>query len=397
MNNFLQDLAFESGIVEEHAGNPEEITIATMDTETDLEEVVEDLADDVEKATEQNKGTDQLVEAMVSLENKIIMLKNMRESGESLNATAAKMYSNSIATSMEARGFPIELYASSISEMNHSFESHHAYDYSAEAEEKTEGIFNKIKGMLKAALDAFIRFWKDMASRIGTMGKTVVGLGESLIVKSGTLGGKSPNKDKISTSGISGAAVNPSAVINDLKAATTKLNSNEKKLAEALKMIGDATLTKANSSDTNRESSRLLSAIEPVITLPNGYTLEYNETDGSKLEVKGGTDLNVKTVDVLTQPEIRKLGNDIMGLGKALTISDSDQRSLIGVIENSTNKMVASLEKDDKATGTGVMKDFNIGVKMIRSGRAVFNKHAASVAKQAYRYASLSINRHSAA
>lgn len=397
MNTFLTDLAVESGVIEEHAGSPEEITINTMDTETELEEVIEKLAADVEKASDQNKGTDQLVKTMVSLEAKLTMLQGMRETGESLNATAAKMYSSAIATSMEARGFPLKLYGDVVSEMDHSFESHQAYDYSTEAEAKTEGLLTRIKAMLKKALDGFINFWKDMASRVGTMGKTVTGLGETLITKSGTLGGKAPGDGKISASGLAGVVSGPSKVITDLTAATSKLNANEKKLAEALKMIGDATLSKSDPSETNRESGRLLASIDAVITLPSGFTLEYSEADGSKLEVKGGDKPEVKEVAILSQPEIKKLGTDLLALGKALTISDSDQRSLIGVIESSTNKMIAKLEKDDKATGSGVMKDFNTGVKMIRSGRAVFNKHATNVAKQAYRYASQSINRHSAA
>lgn len=393
MNNFLNTLAVESGVVdavEEHAGSPEEITIATMDTETELEEVVEQVAKDTESASTANAGVDQLVETMVSLEAKVIMLREMRSSGESLNAQAAKMYSSSIVLSLEARGFPEALYADLVSDMNHSFESHSAYDYSTEAEEKSEGVMTRIKNMLKSALDGFIRFWKDLMGRIGTIGKSIIGLGDSLIKRAGTLGDKVLTKDKISTKGILLATDKPAAILATLTKAAPAVSKLETDIA---KFVGEVAKKNLESLRGPAEPVQIQEFSASVPDLGNGFDLDYSDTPS----IKGEGTFKGTDVAPLSQTEIRDVGVAIISLGKAIAVSDSEQRALITSLENSINTIVGGFKGEVKAGAADVSKQFTKGIKLIRGGRTQFNSHATKVAKQAYRLGVLSANRHGAA
>jgi len=158
---FLDQLAVESDIMEEQNGNPDEITVVTEETLTELEEDLNSLA---EKITDQNAEIDQVIEtsdAVVSVESLIVDRINDLRNPEfiaSYSKTTHALIRDNIVTSMEGYNFSDKLIRGVLgSEPEFSFEAdeENAAGKNAEkASEKSEGWIKKLMTMLAAAASA---------------------------------------------------------------------------------------------------------------------------------------------------------------------------------------------------------------------------------------------------
>lgn len=383
MNTLLYDLAVESGEIEAHEGNPEELTIITDDSESELEEVVEQLAEDVEKVEDQDNAAEKMIDVIESLESKITMLRDMRERGENLNATAAKIYSSSLVTSLEARGFPSALFADEVVEMNTSFESSNAYDYSTEAEEKSEGILAKIKNMLKAAFKSFMEWAGRLAESTKILGRSLITLGAKLVKAVDANGKSTPltaENSKIGSKGLESVGEDPVAALKQLKSADGKLNSFTNTI---LSDFGkQASVFKV---DSDKEFN-----VIDFVSLPTAAGRELTATGAD-----GKLAYSIKKSDVTTKPEfdvlpldkIKAVGKGLSDLGTTLELSSKLTVSHIKKLEDETKTVYKILDKMSTAKAPSVLlKALNNTAKDVRSLRSLFNKEAASVGKSAYRY-----------
>lgn len=165
LQSMLADLAVESGIMEQQA-SPDEITIVTSETVTQLEDEVSELSD---KISDSNAELDQVLEAsdaIVSTEallaDRINFLRNPAQAAAYNSVTQAMNWSGVI-ESMEGYKFPKALYDNVVG--TPSFEAEEGQDGSAQAGkdvEKKDGLIKKFLAMLanaaKAAKALFVRF-----------------------------------------------------------------------------------------------------------------------------------------------------------------------------------------------------------------------------------------------
>lgn len=392
-SSILKNLAVESGaVIEEQQASPEEITVATQQTVTELEECIADMADDVEKAASANNAAEKMTDVIESLESKIIMLRKMRDDGTNLSAASAKQFTNAVVTSLESRGFPAAIYRNDVDAMVVSFESDSRYDYSTEAEQKTESLVAKIKGMLSKALDTFIQWWKSMVSRVQGLNKSLSELGAVLVKRAKGIESNASTDRKIKTNGLytivkGKGDVDPAGAIDVVKAAAKDVTGIESTLANALGNIAKAGVVGAGA-----EALEVVSkvSVKTKIALPGGQEIAMDETGSYQLAgTKAESDGEAKA---LSGAEIALVGRKLIDLGLTLTISESDQKRLIGTLETSIDAVVKSLGQKEASLSGRMLKEFNKGLSVIRSGRAVLNKHAALVGKQAYRFAAVSAN-----
>lgn len=389
LSSILNNLAVESGaVMEDQEANPEELTIVTDSTLTELDDVIAEMAEDVEKAAQGNDAAEKMIDVIESLESKVIMLRSMRDRGDNLNEMSAHQYANSVVVALESRGFPAALYQKDIADLKVSFESHSRYDYSVEAEDKTVSLGAKIKGMFARALDAFIQFWRSLVSRVKGLTKSLGDLGHALIKRSKGIDNNASTDRKIKINGLyaiasSKTAVDPMAALEAVKAACKDVTKMESDTAAAIGRV--------NVEQITTETVLKASVPMPKIGLYANQAIVFN-VEGQKFAIDGDK-LNVQgDVAALSSVEIANVGTKMVEVAALLTVSENDQKQLIAKIESGLDSIVKMLgEKDSKLTGPN-LKAFNQNLSMVRSGRVLLNQFAATAGKQAYRFASLSAN-----
>lgn len=393
LSSILNNLAVESGaVMEDQEANPEELTIVTDSTLTELDDVIAEMAEDVEKAAQGNDAAEKMIDVIESLESKVIMLRSMRDRGDNLNEMSAHQYANSVVIALESRGFPAALYQKDIADLKVSFESHSRYDYSVEAEDKTVSLGAKIKGMFSRALDAFIQFWRSLVSRVKGLNKNLSELGNVLLRRAAKIENNATPKRKVKANGLYAIAkskgeVDPVAAIDGVKDAGKKVTEVESKLTHALGDIAKGAIV-GEGADAAEKASTL--KVKTSIAMYGGYEIKMDETGNFKLSgEKVSTDAEVDALDATT---IGVVGRKLIDLGVILTVSENDQKRMIATLEASIAAVVKSLGQKEASLSGRMLKEFNKGLSVIRSGRTVLNGFAAQVGKQAYRFASLSAN-----
>ena len=399
MSDFLKQLAMESDLIDDVAGNPEELTVVTDATETELEETISEMAEDVEKAADQTDGAEKMVEIIDSLESKVAMLRDMRSRGVNLNAHAAAIYTKNVIASLESRSFPAGLYATEMNELTHSFESNVAYDYSTEAEEKTEGLIAKTKAMLSKALDAFIRFFKDMMARASGLGKNMIELGGKLIRAAEGMDGKVSQEAEIKTAGLEIVAADPVAAINKLLTASQEVAAQEQILAGAMKtdFVNRVAKSDATNADKQKALTESRSGLKDRIELPGGKALVWADSNNGSMELKADDKFTAgiaKTVKPLSKDQVKSIGEVMVKAGTAMKVSDADQKHLIAKLEAGIGEVAKLAGSEGAKEASVATKEMSRLLNGLRTGRSQLNKHAAVTAKQAYRLASMSANRH---
>lgn len=204
LQSMLADLAVESGVMEEQQASPDEITIVTEDTVTELEDEVAELAD---KITEGNANLDQVLEAsdaIVSTEamlaDRIAFLRNPTHASQ-YNSTVQAMNWTGVVESMEGYKFPAALYTDVVGDV--SFEAEEGQDGSAQAgkdAEKKEGLIKKFLAMLanaaKAAKAFFVRLLDLFRTSNEKNGRSIQILEQAIAEREGVA-----KSEKIKTSG----------------------------------------------------------------------------------------------------------------------------------------------------------------------------------------------------
>lgn len=250
LQSMLADLAIESGVMEEQEGSPEELTIVTDDTVTELEDEISELAD---KVTDSNSELDQVLEAsdaIVSTEallaDRMAFLRNPQHASQ-YNRTVQAMNWQGVQESMEGYKFPTALYEDVVGGV--SFEAEEGADGSAQAAkdvEKKDGLIKKFLAMLagaaRAAKALFIRFLDLFRTSNEKNGRSVDILAKYVANREGVA-----KSDKVKTSGyrelvVGGAIDAPAALkmIKDgynqhLKGAQAKIDGVVVKVADVIK------------------------------------------------------------------------------------------------------------------------------------------------------------------
>lgn len=393
LSMILSNLAVESGaVIEEQQASPEEITVVTNATVTELEEVIEQMAEDVEHACSSNDAACKMIDVIESLESKVAMMRGMRDSGTNLNAVSAKQYASGVVVALECRGFPAALYRKDIAELETSFESASRYDYTTEAEEKTQSLAAKIKGMLSKALDSFIQWWKNMMSRVSGLNKSLGELGASLVKRAGRIESGATSTRKVKINGLSTLVkgkddIDVIAALDTAKAAAKDITVIEGTLATALGQIAKSAVV-ANGDEAFKKGA--IVNVKTKIALYGDQSIEMSEGGNYALSSKKNTVEG--EVTPLSGAEIATVGRKLVDLGMTLSIADADQKRMIGTLENSIDAVVKSLGDKETSLSGKMLKEFNRGLSVIRSGRTVLNQYAGQLGKQAYRFAAASAN-----
>lgn len=356
--------------------HPQEFTIVTDETTSELDEYIEELEEASEKAKDETDVLEKLSGAVVALESKVSMLRGMRENGVNLNAAAARMYSKSVVASLESRGFPSALFSDEVNSMDTSFESEDRYDYSAEAEEKTEGLATKAKAMLKKAIDAIVAFFKNQWDKFMGVGKSIKTLGERAIAMSAKMGGATGVT--VTTRGLTlfGATPNAEAIIGVI---SKQSNLGTKKAMQDL-------TTQLKSGDIYSIPGTF------NVDLGGGYTQSMTPT--TRYEFKGPAEKETgKEVAAGTAENVKKIGELLVDLSAEFDQMSEAKNALVKELERA-NEIVEKMYKNinDKSgakEAKGNALTFIGDVKRIFTDRI---KHSAKVAKQAYRFAYLSSN-----
>lgn len=160
LESILRDYAIESGLVDDHEGNPEEITVVTDETVSELEEELQEVAN---KVSDAKAEVDQIVEAsdaIVSVESVIqtrLHQLNDPEFQAEYSRTVQAMSWGIIQDSMEGHGFPKSVIDEMMSDVSYEAD---------EGEGGKEGQAKKDGSKLKAALAKFWAWLKKIGETI---------------------------------------------------------------------------------------------------------------------------------------------------------------------------------------------------------------------------------------
>lgn len=163
LQQMLTDYAIESGVIEDHAGNPSEFTVSTMDTMTALEVEIEELEKQTDDATDEVDHLVKSSEAVVSAESLVInhmnLINRLGYDGEYTRTTQRLAWSG-LEESLESLGFNPNMFGGLIND--YSFEADEPKEQAAADSEKSKGFLKRFWDLLvtiaKRMKAVFVRF-----------------------------------------------------------------------------------------------------------------------------------------------------------------------------------------------------------------------------------------------
>lgn len=196
LNEYLNDLALESGVVTEvsapvnetvHAG-ADELTVVTDDIQTELEESLTTTGEAVAKLNTSDAAASKLVDAVESLESMMYQLESFESAGIPLDTMMSGFFMQNVALCLEARDFDQRLYADDIAAATASFEAAQLAlpgpdsksDNTGEAKAKTGNIITRLWQMLKSAVAKGIERLTNWWNSVGKSASAVKASGQRL-------------------------------------------------------------------------------------------------------------------------------------------------------------------------------------------------------------------------
>lgn len=421
LSDILRQYAVESGELSadddtDHTQmGAEEITVITDETQTELEEAVEEMAETVEKLENNDASAEKLVEATESLESAVRDLRALRDNNIALNGPAVGFYLARVTTCLEAREIPAQIYGAEINSLQASFESNRFEDYSTEAEEKTEGVMKRMINMLVAAYRAFVQWLKDAYQTFGKSGAAIKASGAKLKRISGKLKGTAEGelKGKSYKDLLVGGNVDAVKAMNDINAAwkddvlklTQGLSGALKPLSTAL-AAGEPGKLKAAA-----ESAAAAIPAKKSFALPGGYTAEFAPGEGEGMSKFSGLKFEIKRKDAtapekvapLSSSEISSLGTAVEQVGANMISISKSGGSAVTAFGELVSKAEAAFKKADKATpeeleaAREVVKATKAAMTAMKGIVPKYVAHMGNAAKVAYKFGMASAAKHKGA
>ena len=393
LSDILRGYAVENEMPTVHSqqnANPDDIPVVTDNTQSVLEEAVEDIADDVEELEGKTDAAEKLIDVVESMESKIVFLQNLRSAGKNLDGVAARTLAMGIAESMEARNIPVEWYKKEMERLAVSFESN-AYDYSAEAEGAATSIKDRVVTVLKNAYAAIVEFLKKLVDRFRGLGDSMGTAGDRLQ----KLGIDLENKDAPSGVTLKGGTYEElftnAGAFNPGEAFKASFNAIDKAYDESsvrIKFLKDKTLTGGG------EKPGALS-----IPLTDGMVIEL-DADGKMSTKQVKKPDAAKEVAVASVAMIKEMGKDLSAMSTVLHGIDKQNKDLIADLDQLVKKaqaQTAAMDKGaDKTQQVNSLGDVTRQLKVVQSLVPQSINHCAKVGKVAYRFALASAARYSA-
>lgn len=416
MSAFAQamlQISIESGEVPapegeyDHSGvGAEEIPVVTDQTQTELEEAVQETADVVDKMLEHDAAAEKIVEATDSLESKLAQLRVERENGRPLAGFAVSLYNQSLAEAFEAREIPAGVFESIVVGLQESFESNQLEDYTSEAEAATESLITKLWNMLKTTAAKVWAYIEEFFKTIGKSGSSIKAGGTQIKRLAGALDGE------VKTAEISGkyARLHVGGSFSPTKAVEEVTSGYESVALATFNELNGIVKPWINSFSSvqrpvSAESIGKLSG--KAHTLPGGYTAQLKAGAGEGGAAIAGAKFTItapakkdatEKVAPLTKSELNSLGGALEALGarlveskKAGTIVSAAHKKLIDDAGKKINDLLKKENKDGAKAASGVVKEVN---KALEAGKTIIPAYlgfAADVGKEAYNFGKKSL------
>ncbi|MNQ03288.1 hypothetical protein D3C85_159870 [compost metagenome] len=420
----LMDYAVESGeaVAVELPSNDlndagaTELTVVTDDTRSDLEEALEETAQDVIKLNESNAGAEKLVDAAESLESFMLQLESFEARGIPLDGAASQLFLQGVAVSLEARDIPKELFADDLFAAQASFEAlaigHDGAkgDAAPEAKEKTGNILTRIWNVLKTAVMGAITRLTNWVATIGKSAKAVKASGARLKEVGKGVSGEATGKLKGSSYSalVVGGKVDPSHALSSVESGwTTGVLAVTKDLRAVCTGLV-AALSKADAGTIGAFARTIDTKLHKQDhDLTGGYSIKFSPGEGGGLDgvlkakfaiVKGESPKAGEDFEPLTGPQIVELGGKLEALGtlmeKIATDSSESVRQARSVIDAAKKGADKSGEKGDQAEAKKLFSTAQSLVKQVSSYAPQYVTFMGTVAKQAYALGMASASKH---
>lgn len=409
----LMDYAVESGeavaisapVNELNDAGAGELTVVTDDTRSDLEEALEETAQDCIKLNESNAGAEKLVDAAESLESFMLQLTSFEARGIPLDGAAAQLFLQGVAVSLEAREIPKELFAGDLFAAQESFEAlaighDGSKDAAPEAKAKTGNILTRIWNVLKTAVMGAIERLTNWVGTIGKSASAVKASGAKLKTVGKGVTGSTDKKLKGSSysSLVVGGKVNPSLALDEVeKGWTGGVLVVTKELREVAKKLTDS-LSKPDSGSIGAFARTIDTKLHAhTQDLTGGYVMKFSPGEG------GGFAGVMKAKFAITRGEAPKAGEDFAALSGAEIVTLGGRIEAIGSlmekIASDSNESVRQAKAvidaakrgadkgDDKVEAKEAQQLFSTAqslVKQISSYAPQYVQFMGTIAKQAY-------------
>jgi len=412
----LLDLAIESGEVPkpeedyDHSGiGAEEIVVVTDETQTELEEAVQDTADSVDKMLEHDTAAEKIVEAVDSLESISRQLDAEHAAGRPLVGFAVPLTNQLIASSLEGREIPAGIFESSVMAIQESFENNRFEDYYTEAEEKTEGLITKLLNMLKTAWQSVWTYVTEFFTTIGRSGLAIKNGGTQIKrlaaklngeVKKAELKGSSYNLLNV------GGSFNPAAAVKAVDEGYSSIALHEfGELTGLVKpWINGVNLTPTVKAVTLQAMNGSLKGTSHA--LPGGHTAQLKPGEGEGVAAVAGAKFSItgpdkkggaEKVAPLSKGELEALGSALEGLGARLIESKKSgtatlqaQKTLLDAVDTKL-KGLKSEDKEGAKKARAIVSEVS---KALQAGKTIIPTYlsfASKVGKQGYNFGKASL------
>ena len=400
----LESGAIQPGEDDDHSFvGADEITVVTDETSTELEEAVADTAEEVAKLENSNAAVEKVAEAADSLESKLLQLRAMADNGQPLDHSGMRWYIQGLAESFEARELPADLVRPEVEALQYSFESASVQDYTAEAEEKTENVLQRIWRVLTAALSAAKTAITQFFGSIGRSSGAIATGGQQLQRIGAKLKG-APKKDKIKTSGygrlVDGGSVKAvESVDKAIKALdgdiTTHILDPMKKALSPLTEVLKGNHTAADLTDSNWAAKFAAMGVRNTVVNLNGGVKAELKIDGEKMNfsVSKPSGDGVAESAPLSPAEIVALGGKLITLSRIMNLAKAKADKFVDGAEAVLGK-AGKAAKADKAEGAkerkeGVGKAVTTATRLIKAGQVViptYVNYLSQLGKEAYNF-----------
>lgn len=400
-----------------------ELTVVTDDVQTELEESLTDLADDVKKLNASNNAAEKLCDATESLEAMIRGLESLEARGIPLDNTAANMYLQGVALSLEAREIPAELFRDDLLTAQASFEANQLAlpnpaasggegDNTKDAKSKTGNILTRLWTVLKNAVMGAIERLRNFVARMGKSASAIKASGAKLKEVAKKVTGSPSGKLKGSSYSalVVGGTVNVSKALDEVeKGWTSGVLEVTKELRAVSKGLIDA-ISKPDSGTIGAFARTINTKLHAVThDLTGGYQIKFTPGSGdgfeavtkAKFEIKRG-DKPAAGADVepLSASEIASLGGRLESIGglmeKIAQDANDSVREANQVIEAAKRGADKGSDKVEAAEAQKLFTTAQSLVRQISSYAPQYVEFMGTVAKQAYALGTASASKHGA-
>lgn len=391
-----------------------ELTVVTDDTRSDLEEALEETAQEVIKLNESNAGAEKLVDAAESMESFMLQLSSFEARGIPLDGAASQLFLQGIAVSLEAREIPKELFADDLYAAQASFEAlaighDGSKDAAPEAKEKTGNILTRIWNVLKTAVMGAITRLTNWVATIGKSAKAVKASGAKLKGVGKGVTGAATGKLKGSSYGalVVGGKIDPD---HALQAVETGWTGGVLAVTKELRAISTglvAALSKADAGTIGAFARTIDTKLHKnEHDLTGGYAIKFTPGEGggldgvlkAKFAITKGESKAGEDFEPLTGPQIVALGGRLEAIGelmeKIATDSNESVRQARAVIDAAKKGADKSGDSADQAEAKKLFSAAQSLVKQVSSYAPQYVAFMGTVAKQAYSLGMASASKH---